>query len=364
MTTNDFDRNLYNILGLGFDAVDMAQTVNHLLNAIKDDRKLFLSTPNLNFLVAAQRNENFRNSVIYSDLSIADGMPIVFMCKLLKIPIKQRVAGSSLIDALRSDERCIKKPIKVFFFGGQDGIAQKAHEALNENGGGLKSVGYLNPGFGTIEDMSSQDILDTINAADPEFLIVSLGAAKGQAWIEANKDKLNANVISHLGAVVNFVAGTVKRAPDWIQKLHFEWVWRIKEEPALLGRYWNDGLSFIGLLVRKILPYARIVRKEGIYSTPTIEADFKNNVLKLKGKLAKDLQEDLRINMAAFSARQCDFTVDMTGVSYIDQSVLGLMLILHKMAHEGDFEVHYIGLSHSVEKIMSLNNLNFLLKSS
>lgn len=364
MGNRDFERNIYNLLGLGFDAVDMAQTIDILLDTIDSDNKIFLSTPNLNFLIAAQKNEQFRNSVINSDLSIADGMPIVFMCKLLKLPIKERVAGSSLIEALRSDTRCIDKPVKVFFFGGQDEVAKQAHLALNENNDGLISVGYLNPGFGTVEDMSSQDILDEINAADPEFLIVSLGAAKGQAWIEANKDGLNANVISHLGAVVNFVAGTVKRAPNWVQKIHMEWIWRIKEEPALFGRYWNDGFSFLWLLIRKVLPYARVLNRDRLYSTPSIEADFDANILKLKGSMTTDQLGELREIMKEFLIGKGDFTIDMTGVSYVDQSFLGLMLVLRKTMSSTDGKIHYVGINPYVEKIMKLNNLQFLVDNS
>ncbi len=362
MSDDDFNRNIYNLLGLCFDAVDMDQTVDLLLNAIEKDQKVFLSTPNLNFLIASQKNDKFRNSVINSDLSIADGMPIIFMCKLLQLPITKRVAGSSLIETLNEDKRCIKNPVKVFFFGGQDGVAEKAHEALNKKKGGLISVGYLNPGFGSIEEMSDQKLLDKINNANPEFLIVSLGAAKGQAWIEANKHRLNANIISHLGAVVNFIAGTVKRAPKWVQNIHMEWVWRIKEEPSLFGRYWSDGLSFLALLFSKIIPYAIIVRRGVVYSTPLIEADFENDILKLKGSITGNVKSLLCENLLKFTSRHADFTIDLKGVNYLDQSVLGIMLLLHKYAMNSGVEVTYTGLSPYLEKIFKLNRLDFLLK--
>ena len=159
------DRHIYNLLGLTFDAIGMEGTVNAILDAINGNQKLILSTPNLNFLVASLKSEAFRRSVLNSNLSIADGMPIVFMCKLLNIPITERVAGSSLIDELRNNITCRNKPIKVFFFGGQDGIAERAHKKLNQDKGGLTSVGYLNPGFGTVQDMSSTDIIEIAEAA-------------------------------------------------------------------------------------------------------------------------------------------------------------------------------------------------------
>tara|TARA_R110002096_G_scaffold416576_2_gene619442 strand:- start:287149 stop:288228 length:1080 start_codon:yes stop_codon:yes gene_type:complete len=355
------DRDIYNLLGLSFDAVDMDGTVQAVLDAIAEDRKLFLSTPNLNFLIASLTSENFRNSVLNSDLSVADGMPIVFMCKLLDIPIKERVAGSSLIDELRSNEACIKKPIKVFFFGGQDGIAQKAHDILNREQGGLRSVGYLNPGFGTVTDMSTNEIIDQVNKAAPEFIIVSLGAKKGQAWIESNRTRLKANVISHLGAVVNFIAGNVKRAPRWVQKMHMEWIWRIKEEPALFKRYVNDGTIFLKLMFTKILPYRRIIKNYNVHSTPTIKPDHKNYCIEFKGDLTKDIRSQLQEILEENVESKMDITFNMAGVTYIDQAILGLFLRYCAAKTRSGHKIFIIELSEPIRRIFELNNLNYLI---
>ncbi len=360
MSDRDFKREIYNLLGLSFDAISMDETVDEVLETIESGRKLFLSTPNLNFLIAAQKDNQFRNSVINSDLSIADGMPIVFMCKLLRIPIQERVAGSSLIEQLRSDQRCKQRPIKVFFFGGEEGVAESAHTVLNETSDGLVSTGHLNPGFGSVDDMSSDDIIEQINDAKPEFLIVSLGAKKGQAWIEANIDRLNVNVVSHLGAVVNFVAGKVKRAPAWIQTLHLEWLWRIKEEPALFSRYLKDGFSFLGLFFSKIIPYAIIVRRDRVYSTPGINIDKTSNTLALKGNITINQRDELRDKLQIFIKAKKNFVVDLNGVSYLDQSILGLLLITDKITRQNDISFKLVGVKNNVHRIIRLNKLGFL----
>lgn len=357
------DRDIYNLLGLSFDAVGMDGTVQAVLDAIAEDQKLFLSTPNLNFLVASLKSKDFRNSVLNSDLSIADGMPIVFMCKLLDIPITERVAGSSLIDELRKNEYCKKNSIKVFFFGGQDGIAQQAHEILNGEQCGLRSVGYLNPGFGSVEDMSSDEILDQINEAAPEFIIVSLGAQKGQAWIEANRARLNANVISHLGAVVNFIAGNVNRAPRWVQKMHMEWIWRIKEEPALFKRYFSDGTVFLKLMFTKILPYRRIIKNYNVHSSPTITPDNANNCIMFKGDLTKTIRKQLEETLDKFTESKMDLTLDMAGVTYIDQAILGLLLGYWGHRTRNGQKVFITGLSNPMRRIFELNNLNYLMQN-
>ncbi|MCD8512378.1 MAG: WecB/TagA/CpsF family glycosyltransferase, partial [Nitrincola sp.] len=99
------------------------------------------------------------------------------------------------------------------------------------------------PGRGDVASMSTPEIIEKINLSQADFLVVSLGAKKGQAWILHNLDKIQVPVVSHLGAVVNFVAGTVKRAPKVWQKLGLEWLWRIVEEPYLWKRYASDGFA-------------------------------------------------------------------------------------------------------------------------
>lgn len=262
----DLTRPTYSVLGLPFDAVDMAEAVRQVEQSVLAKRRCFISTPNVNFAMAARDDRRFRQSVLQSDLVLADGQPIVWAARLAGVPIQERVSGAGLFEQLQKQAVV---PIKVYFFGGPEGAAQAAHEALNAAGGLLRSVGFCSPGFGSTEELSTPAILDPINQAQPDFLVVALGAKKGQEWIVANLARLDAPVISHLGAVVNFTAGTVQRAPLWVQRLAMEWVWRIVQEPQLWRRYWTDGKQLLGLLVRDLLPQAlRRVRASGADSTP------------------------------------------------------------------------------------------------
>ncbi|WP_052063418.1 WecB/TagA/CpsF family glycosyltransferase [Nitrincola sp. A-D6] len=240
------------LLGLPFDAVTLDQACDRVFAAIRERQRCFISTPNLNFVISARGDEVFSRSVMLSDLSLADGMPLIWASRWLRLPIPERVAGSSLFDELvsRSSE---SQPLRVFFFGGDPGVAEKASTILNDRSDHVVCCGFLDPGRGDIASMSTPDIIAQINAAEADFLVVSLGAKKGQAWIMHNLDALEVPVVSHLGAVVNFVAGTVRRAPLMWQKVGLEWLWRITEEPHLWKRYWNDGILAIKLFAR-LLP--------------------------------------------------------------------------------------------------------------
>lgn len=246
------NRELCCILGLPFDKVDIKQSCEIIKSHCATGTKLFISTPNLNFIINALSDKEFSRSVFCSELSVADGMPIIWIARLLGLELSERVAGSDLFEVLAKQDNPNK--IKVFFFGGNPGIAEKAHNNLSSVAKGMRSAGWYDPGFISVEAMSSPEIINTINGSEVDFVVVALGAKKGQSWILRNNRKIHAPVMCHLGAVINFVAGSVERAPTTYQKLGLEWLWRIREEPTLWKRYFNDGIALIRAFFYNILP--------------------------------------------------------------------------------------------------------------
>ena len=105
--------------------------------------------------------------------------------------------------------------------------------------------------------MSTPERIEPTNAARPDFLVVALGAQRGRAWILHNLDRLEVPVINYLGAVVNFAAGRLARAPAWVAHCEFEWLWRIWQEPALWRRSVSDGWRLLGLVCPEWLRRAR-----------------------------------------------------------------------------------------------------------
>ena len=325
-------RDVWCLMGLPFDAVSQAQAASELERSILNRRSCFLSTPNLNFVVSAQSEHDFFESVLDSDLVVADGMPIVWVAKLLGIPISERVAGSSLFNALSTREPANGR-IKVFFFGGLPGVAEGACDALNSMSEGMECCGYADPGFVSVDDMSSPDILDKINRTKPDFLVVALGAKKGQAWIQKNKDLLKVPVFSHLGAVINFVAGTVERAPKVWQKLGLEWLWRIKQEPALWRRYLTDGVLFVKFLVFNIIPLWLLNKITLLFSNvedrPEIAwQDDDETCISLKG-VVDDRYRDQVINcfMTVRDELDSNVVIDCTNLEFIDSACIASLLL-------------------------------------
>ena len=339
------DRDVVCILGLPFDAITLPDAVQRVRDAISARRPLFLSTPNLNFLIGCQYDAAFRASIIASDLSVADGMPLVWISRLLGTPLPERVTGSGLFERLRNDPLppgC--PPIRVYFFGGPQGAAEAAARRLNAESTAMVCVGYESPGFGSVENMSGQDALDRINASGADFLVVALGAAKGQAWIQRNRDRLKVPVISHLGAVVNFEAGTVSRAPAWVQRSGLEWLWRIKEEPALSKRYARDARALLGLLAGKVLPHMLWLQ----LNRPASEIAPDPEAIRAAFHESIDVAGPVRLNLSQ---------VDTFGPKFA-----GRLLRIQQILAAGNMQLRLVGLSPRTRWLLRRNGLETLLE--
>lgn len=237
------------LFGLPVDNLGMSETKTLLRQIAKDGKQVVLSTINVNWVVTATRDPGFRAAILNSDLVVLDGKPLLWLSKLRGYPMREVVPGSTLIQELHQ-EKTAAPPLTIFLFGGENGVARKAMEHINSTPGGLKAVGALNPGFGTVAQLSSPEILDAINRTRPDILLVALGAKKGTQWITRNRHQLDARIISHLGATINFLAGTVLRAPRPLRLLGLEWLWRIYQEPKLFTRYAGDGLALLRLVAQ------------------------------------------------------------------------------------------------------------------
>ena len=244
---------VYSLFGLPINNLTTQETIQ-LFRSVKGHKSpLVWATVNVNWVVQASRDNAFRQAILDSDIVTLDGKPLLWLAKILGYPMTEVVTGSGTIQTMHEDKTSGGKKLSIFFFGGNDDVGAVAMEKVNQNQGGLQAVGAINPGFGSVEDMSSAAIITAINKTNPDILLVALGANKGVAWIEHNRHKLNAKIISHLGATVNFLAGTVRRAPTPFRKLGLEWLWRIFQEPTLFSRYLRDGLAIISLTCKAIL---------------------------------------------------------------------------------------------------------------
>ena len=361
---DDLSREVYCILGVPVDAIGMNAVLRRIGSAFTAGTPFLISTPNPNSLIS-QLDREFREALILSDLCTADGMPIIWIAWLMGIPIKKRIAGSDIFEALKT-EYSASHPLKAFLLGCAEGVAAAASRALNGQPSGLYCVGWLFPGFGSADEMSRDDIIDTINSSGADLLVASLGNQKGHLWLGRNHHRLLIPVRAHFGASLNFQAGTVRRAPLIVQKSGLEWLWRIKEEPYLWRRYWNDGTVLLRLLFTRVLPSAvwtwwgRLNERWGEDLTITQAHDHQTVTVSLSGPATGRY-----VNKAILAFRKAMQTnkrirVDFSNARTVDVRFLGLLLMLNKkLKNTGGQCPVLVGLSPGLKRIFRFNNFDF-----
>lgn len=360
---DDLSRNVFGVLGLPIDAIDFASLLQSMETAAGKATRLLISTPNVNFLATSQRRSEFRESLLLSDLCLADGMPLIWIAKLLRIPVNERIAGADLFGRLKARNGNVRR-LRVFLLGGAEGVGATVRERLNAENCGIECVGEFNPGFGTIEEMSTDLIIKKINSSRADLLAVFFGAEKAQAWLMHNHRHLQAPIRAQFGATINFEAGTVKRAPLFLRSTGFEWLWRIKEEPHLWRRYWNDGKVLLRLLVTCVLPLsinARWGRGEHHPLIISRSEDQAHLTLSLSGAATHmHVNKAIPIFRDALNSEK-HIMIDVSDTRSVDSRFFGLFLMLRKGLVGQGRELGFTGVTPRIQKIFRWNKFDYLL---
>lgn len=242
------------IKGVWFDRVTMAQAIERVLTDLSAGKGGWVVTPNLDILRQATRDPDLRALIGAADLSVADGMPIIWASRLQGCPLPERVAGSSLIEPLSAEAG--ERGARVFLLGGNPGVAEQAAALLEQRCPGLVIAGTDCPPLGFEQAEGYIDGLrDKIVNACPDLIYVALGAPKQERLIRELRSAAPNAWWLGVGISLSFLTGEVRRAPLWMQRLGLEWLHRLVQEPRRLAkRYLVDGLPFaIALLVGGVL---------------------------------------------------------------------------------------------------------------
>lgn len=242
------------LFGIDIDCVDTREAIDTVLRWIRepDGQMRYVVTPNVQHTMVFQDDAPFREAYAGASLVIADGWPLVWASRLVGDPLPERVTGSdflpNLFEKVGSD-----RPVTLFLLGAAPGIGEQAATIIHSRWAGARVVGTHSPPFGFERDEAeNRRILDRIADANPDILVVGLGAPKQELWTFRHRAELKARVALCLGGTIDFLAGTKARAPVWMQRLGLEWVHRAATEPRRLGRrYAEHAARFPALLFRE-----------------------------------------------------------------------------------------------------------------
>jgi exopolysaccharide biosynthesis WecB/TagA/CpsF family protein/anti-anti-sigma factor len=231
------------ILGVPFDNVTTLQAVENVEAMLASDRPHFFVTPNVDFLVQARRDVELRRILLDAHLVLCDGMPLVWASHLLGNPLPERVAGADLVPLLV--RLAAERNYRIFFLGGSAESAAQAVARLKAEHPQL-SVAAYSPPFDPLLEMDHDEIKRRIQQFRPHFLFVSFGCPKQEKWLAMHYQSLGVPVAAGVGGTIDFLAGHLKRAPIWMQRIGAEWIFRLLQEPRRLIRRYVEDLWVFG----------------------------------------------------------------------------------------------------------------------
>jgi N-acetylglucosaminyldiphosphoundecaprenol N-acetyl-beta-D-mannosaminyltransferase len=232
---------------LWIDAVSFAEALLEIEKLVDRGEGGAVYTPNVDHVVKAESNEAFRRAYDQVNLSLADGMPLVWVAGLLGCPLPERVAGSDLLIPLL--ELAAKRRWRVYLLGGAPGSAETATSLLTEQLG-VHVVGWDDCRIASDGSDASGESVARARAAKADLILVGLGPPKQELWIHRASDSLGPAVALGIGAGLDFLAGKYKRAPRWVSKAGFEWAFRLIQEPRrLYRRYLLEAPRFVGVVL-------------------------------------------------------------------------------------------------------------------
>lgn len=235
------------ILGVPFDPVTLPGAIARIEGMIASRRPHYVVTANVDFLMQAHRDVELRRILLEADLTLCDGTPLVWASRWLGNALPERVAGSDLAPQLM--ETAAQKGYRVFFLGAAPGVAEAATASLRQRYPNINIVGHYAPPFAALLEMDHAQIVQNVRAAKPDILLVGFGCPKQEKWIAMHHRALGVPVAIGVGATIDFLAGRVKRAPEWMRRSGTEWAFRLVQEPRrLFKRYAHDLTFFFPIL--------------------------------------------------------------------------------------------------------------------
>lgn len=210
---------------------------------------LIFACANPHSLVEAQADPVFKEALDNSDIVVADGVGVTLMANIAKIDVGPRITGEdyffSIMHALNK-----RKQGKAFFFGSSENVLDLMCKRAKNEFPCIEICGTLSPPYRDWSDSENNEIISTINSAQPDVLWVAMTAPKQEKWVVRNRNLLAAPLTGSIGAVFDFYAGTHPRAPGIVCSIGLEWLYRLIREP---GRMWRRNFVSTPKFIFKVL---------------------------------------------------------------------------------------------------------------
>lgn len=231
------------ILGTNINITDMEETVQYLEDNLQVLKGNYICVSNVHTTVMAYRNDEYRKVQNSGAMALPDGKPLSMVSRMRGHERARRVPGPDLM--VRMFEESKEKGYRHYFLGSTEKTLGELKKRLQSKYPYLRIAGMYSPPFRTLSEAEDSDLIKRINETSPDFVWVALGAPKQEKWMYQHQFKINGLMLG-VGAAFDFSAGTVRRAPKWMQELCLEWLYRILQDPVrLIPRYVSTNWCFL-----------------------------------------------------------------------------------------------------------------------
>ena len=231
------------IMGVDIAAINMEWLLNYTKENIKLLSGDYMCVSNVHTTVIAYENESYRAIQNGGIMAIPDGGPLSSIGQKRGYKQMGRTTGPSYMDEIMKIS--VQNRYRHYFYGATQKTLDKLKEVLEKKYPGIQIVGMYSPPFRTMSDEENIEIVKKINKTEPDFLWVGLGAPKQEIWMASHQWKVKGLMVG-VGAGFDYLAGNIKRAPEWMQVNNLEWFYRLKQEPfRLFNRYMHSNTRFI-----------------------------------------------------------------------------------------------------------------------
>lgn len=239
------------VLGAPINPVTWADALGRLSAWVANHESRYVCICNVHSVVTASQNAEFERAVSTADMATPDGAPVAWMLRRLGHVNQQRINGPDLM--WRYCEQAQYRDESVFFYGSTEETLTALKVKLLAAFPSLKIAGAISPPFRALTAAEDAAIVEQINASGAGVVWVSLGCPKQELWMAAHRGRINAVMVG-VGAAFDYHAGTIKRAPLWMQNAGLEWLHRLLSEPRRLWkRYLVTNTLFIMKAAKQLL---------------------------------------------------------------------------------------------------------------
>lgn len=273
MTSQSIEPSLTVLLGLPFHDLTLSETLDYCSHAMAGEVPRYLVTANVDFTTQAYEDVDLKKIVFFADRVVCDGMPLVWLSRLLGHPLRERVAGSDMVPMLL--EICGRLGHSVYFLGSDLETLKEAKEIAEQRYPGLKVAGMDSPPMGAVVEWDNEGLCERMRASGAKLLLACLGCPKQERWIFAHHQDTGIPLSIGVGASLDFITGKQKRAPKWMQKSGLEWFWRMSSSPKrLVSRYRKDlGFLITASIRQGLSQWRRSSLADSVVEIPTAVSD-------------------------------------------------------------------------------------------